>query len=526
MTFISGTITRPRTAIAAARKILSAALALFALAIASMPARAEPVPSLDVAMVCPADLRMKPLEVLERSPQSLLALVYEPLVTLDDERRPQPMLAERWENVGGNIWEFTIRSGVKFHDGRELTAQDAVDTLNAISALAKQGLGLYQQVDSILSTWEVKGTNILRVKAKKPSYSIVYAMTFPILPSGSADYECPPGTGPYRIEFYQPGSQLALSVSDIWWQRAPRVRVVTGRWYKTDADAMSAFQAEDIHVLATRSLQATRYRGIIGSAVTSLQYSTRQLELLLFNNGASKLKTPSVRQAICHAIDKGRLAAAVYQNVVSPTDTIAAPGTWLYNSSAASYGYNPERASRLLESEGWSQRNEAGFLVNADGQPFSLRLFYYDEEGSSLRHDAAFLVKDMLAQVGIDAQITYYQFENGKAKLDNGDYDLFLCAVNFGQTPDPGFLLARSSASNYARYRGNDIAGLLNKLDAAQTPDEYSDAWMNLQKQIGEDPPFMPLYWRGGMLLLRGVYLSARDIREYETLRTFAESNR
>jgi hypothetical protein len=49
---------------------------------------------------------------------------------------------------------------------------------------------------------------------------------------------------------------------------------------------------------------------------------------------------------------------------------------------------------------------------------------------------------------------------------------------------------------------------------------------MDIQDRMGTDQPMLPLYWRGGMLLMRGVYLSARDIREYETLRTFAESNR
>jgi peptide/nickel transport system substrate-binding protein len=495
-------------------------------------------------MVCAADMRLLPLEIVDRSPQSLLGLVYESLVYLDDERNPQPLLAEKWEAVGGSIWEFTLRSGIMFHDGSELTAQDVVATLNAISALAQQGIGLYQQTVSMLADWEAKSTYVVRVKARTPSFATLYSMTFPVLPEGSTTVECPPGTGPYSIDYYQPGSQLLLSVSGTWWQRAPSVRLITGRWYKTDADALAAFQIEAVNVLATRSQQATRYRGIIGSTVTSMQYSTRQLELLLFNNSASKLKDVEMRRAISHAIDRGRLASSVYQNVVTATDTLAMPGSSLYNSNAPAYYYNPDYANRLLDALGYSKRNGEGFRTNEDGTvTLSLRLFYYDEEGSTLRHDAAFLIDNMLAQVGIDVVITYYQFENGKAKLEIGDYDMFLCGINFGMVPDPTFLLARNSETNYTRYRGESvnsgeddeqlsqssqpsIKDLLQQLSNASTQEAFQAVWMDIQDRMGTDQPMLPLYWRGGMLLMRGVYLSARDIREYETLRTFAESNR
>lgn len=503
--------------------LLAALLLLF---FALPAAHASSIYSLSVAMVCAADMKMIPLQVTDRMPASILGLIYEPLVTLDDERAPTPMLAERWDYVGGGQWDITLRQDVSFTNGAKLTAHDVVATLNAISALAQDGQGLYQEAANVLSGWEATSDNVVRLRAKNTSYMILHALNFPILPSGYTESECPPGTGPYRIEYYLAGSQMLLSANEQWWQKPTAIQALTVKWYKTDAEAMNAFQLENVDILSTRSLSATRYRGILSSEITSLQYSTRQLEMVLFNNSSKRLKEVDMRRAVSAAIDKGRIAATVYQNVVSATDTIVMPGTYLYNDDAQKYYYNPEHSNKLLDAMGYTARDESGFRLDAEGNRLALRLFYYDEEGSSFRRQAAFLIDDMLAQVGIDVSITYYLFENGKAKLESGDFDMYLCGFNFGVVPDPSFLVSRGSAMNYARYRSDDVTKLLDALAKSPTREEFAKAWRDLQAKINEDQPFLPLYFRGGMLIMRGGYLTARDIREFETLRTFAEANR
>ncbi|MDR2657214.1 MAG: ABC transporter substrate-binding protein [Oscillospiraceae bacterium] len=513
------------------RRALTLLLALLALAPMAMPrgaAASGGIPSeLNVAMVCSPDLSMNPLSCVERDPQSIMGLVYESLISLDDRRVPQAMLAESWVEIGsGGVWEFTLREGVKFHNGKELTARDVVATLNAISELAIEGRGMFSQTAAMLSDWEAKSEYVVRVRAKQSGYPVLYVMTFPILPEGETKADCPPGTGPYRVDFYQPGNQMLMIANEAWWQRPSAIRMITARWFGTDADALTAFQLEQVDVLMTRSLQATRYRGVIGSTVTSLDYITRQLEVLMYNNSATVLKTPEMRQALSHAIDRSRIAQMVYQNVVTITDTIAMPTSSIYNADAKTYAYNPDAANRMLDALGYSARGADGFRVNADGESLILRLFYYDEQGSTLRHDAAFQIKDMLAQVGVNAKITYYIFDNGKAKLASGDFDLFLCGINFGIVPDPTFLLSTTSESNYARYRSKDIGESLKQLSRAPDETSFRDAWYDIQALMSNDMPLLPLYWRGGILLVRGVYLNARNLREYEVLRTLAESNR
>jgi ABC-type transport system substrate-binding protein len=180
----------------------------------------------------------------------------------------------------------------------------------------------------------------------------------------------------------------------------------------------------------------------------------------------------------------------------------------------------------MLDALGYNQRNAKGFRMDAEGNELTMRLFYYDEPGSTVRHDAAFQVKDMLAQVGVNAIITYYLYENASAKLASGDFDMMLCGINFGLIPDPTFLLSTTSNSNYARYRSGTIGDELKSLSRAASEAAFREAWLNVQSMMANDVPMLPLYWRNGILLTRRIYLNARNLREYELLRSLPESNR
>ncbi|MEG0766918.1 MAG: ABC transporter substrate-binding protein [Clostridia bacterium] len=139
-------------------------------------------------MIAPTDMTLRPLEVMDHDPRSLFSLVYEGLVVLDDDRRPQPGLAESWHEVGdGTTWIFQLRENVFFHDGRSLTAYDVIATLNAIKKLSETdgGVGPYRLVTNMLTAWSADDNRTVRIKTSRPFYGLLYDMTFPILPAAS-----------------------------------------------------------------------------------------------------------------------------------------------------------------------------------------------------------------------------------------------------------------------------------------------------------------------------------------------------
>ena len=90
-----------------------------------------------VGMVMPENELLHPLTATNRDLVSVLGLVYESLVKLDDNQQPVAELAESWEvQDGGKTWVFHIRDNVFFHDGRRLTAYDVKATMDVIKQLA------------------------------------------------------------------------------------------------------------------------------------------------------------------------------------------------------------------------------------------------------------------------------------------------------------------------------------------------------------------------------------------------------
>lgn len=512
---------------------------LLSLALALTPvlgsAQSFEVPtSMRVALISPPDLDLYPLRLMDRDMVSLLGLVYESLIVLDDSRQPVEGLgvAESWEQFDSRTWDFTIRQGVTFHDGLELTAYDIAATMDAIKRIAEDETladnekGLYTNLVNICSSWSAQSAYQLRITTAYPFYGVLYALTFPILQAQSVMNPSPPGTGPYRILSYMPGEEVWLGGVENWYAGAPHVKEIVGRFYTTAEDAMLAYEAEDVDIVMTRSLGALRYRGTASSRANSYDYSTQQLECLIINNGQRNpnLGERDMREAIVRAINTQKLITNIYQGMVSTTTTIQSPKSWLNDESLEPYGYNPDRSREILDALGWNNFNDQGQRIRrtetGETKLLEVRLNYYDESGNSLRKEAANEIAQMLRAVGFRVRVGSYTFENAAQKLSSGDFDLFLCAYNFDTVPDPNFVLLSTGRGNYARFRNEDMTALCQALRKASTATEFKAIWDDIQALMLEEIAFLPLYWRNGIILTRYAYSNIRDIREFELLRS------
>ena len=106
--------------------------------------------SLIVGMISTRTTEIRPLTPQERDIVSLYGVVYESLVTVDDNGLPQPLLAESWtESGGGQTWTFTLRENITFSDGTPLTAQDVVASGQYILNLARASTAAFTATSAI-----------------------------------------------------------------------------------------------------------------------------------------------------------------------------------------------------------------------------------------------------------------------------------------------------------------------------------------------------------------------------------------
>ncbi len=491
--------------------------------------------SLTVGIQSTRTLLIDPLEPIERDMLSVYRLVYESLISIDDDYMPQPLLAESWEESGdGRTWTFHIRTGATFSDGSPLTAQDVVATANYIIERAKDETaatkGYYSNLDYFVSriTASDERTVVVRTPGNRAYYGILYAMTFPVLKQSELGQTDPTGSGPYIISGFEPGRYLYLDANVNWWKATPKVSEINFSLYDTQTAVMESYEYGRVNTIFTRATAAAQYSS--GQNSLTLSYRTNQIEVLLMNQSYSKLKSANVRLAIRHAIDPGYILSNIYLNMGTRTNLPAIPGTWTYDADLdAMFTYDPELSRRLLAEDGWADSNEDGILdkLGEDGKliEMTLRLLVYEEPDNDVRFEAATYIRNQLAQIGIDAQIvttTYSGSEDNPGALERlkaGSFHLALCAYALDPCPDPGFCLIGGNTYNYSRYRSQAMTDLCNELRACYTHHSYRDKLMQIERLFAEDCPFVCLYFRGGAVLTRYMYTTVRDVRELELLR-------
>ncbi len=507
---------------------------LLALLLLCTPAFASEMDdNLTVGMISVRSHFLNPLLTLERDIQSATGLVYESLVTINENYDIEPCLAESWETADMKSWAFTLKKDVTFHDGTPLTAYDVAATITEILRLAKEegveNRGPYASLKFLIKSATANNANTLIIQSQRPCYGFLYALTFPVLKQDQVHVENPVGSGPYKIDSFSPTDYLYMSAYKDYRAKLPLVKNINVLFYKTNQDLTSAFELNQVDAVVTRAITAGQYNA--GISIANLPYRTSQLETLLFNLKAPELEDVRVRKAIRHAINVDELVHSAYFGMAERTNTPLPSNTWMHydkttEEGANVYTYDVEKAKALLKEAGWEDSDGDGTLDrvnNGKKQDLKLRFVVYEEAENSVRVQAAQLISSMLKQVGIKAPVTITSFTNVKSKLEAVNFDLALASFQMDPVPDPGFMLIGPNVANYGRYKSETMNDYFKELRKAQTKDSYMDYLWKIQDQFGRDCPFMCLYYREGAILSRKVFTNERNIKEPNVLKGINE---
>jgi ABC-type transport system substrate-binding protein len=483
-------------------KRLTLLLLISVLLLGLMPARGEGADmsrgDLTIGYLAASGARINPFFCTERDMLSINALVFESLFELDENMKPQGVLADDWAQ-DGKTWVIRIRSGISCHNGIELVAQDVVDSYNAFLSAGEKNP--YRGRLSLISSMAATDSFEVTVTGKYPGMITLYALTFPVVQRGSILSDLPMGSGPYWYVGQIPDQAVRLEANPFWWKKQPEVRSIVFRHYWDVADELSALQSGEIDLFQTRSTSAALTKKL--SYATSLDYATTTYEMLAPNLGGL-LEDLRLRRAVMYAIDYNTLISNVYLDMAQQCEVPIQPGSWLYESRSAVYQYSPERALGDLYAAGWADQTGTGLLSKVeDGmlRYITLEIITYNDAASNVRGNAAEQIAKNLRAVGIDASATILTKDELSKRLKRKDFDLALLAVNLSETPNLVPLLAKDGAVNYADVNAEALNNLLIQTLSAATEAEIKGAFSDLQLHLVENLPIMGLCFRTGMAL-------------------------
>jgi peptide/nickel transport system substrate-binding protein len=293
--------------------------------------------------------------------------VYEPLVMFDQKGEIHPWLAESWTpNANSTEWTFKIRRGVKFHDGKELTANDVVwsakHIMNPTNGAAGQGQLSSNVRDAVaLDNYTVKfiapGPRGLLPEILADTQTLHIAPKESLAPGqqkmigGSP----PPGTGPFKFKAWIPGQEYEVVRNDNYWGGAPYLDGIRFRVIIESTSRAAAIQAGDLDV--TERLGPSFVQRIKGGQLKGLQYVSigmAGIKQLVLNTQLAPTSDPRVRKAIALSLDKDAIMKEATFGFGIPVLTWAPAGTDWETSTNFNWKRNIEEAKRLLKEAGYS----------------------------------------------------------------------------------------------------------------------------------------------------------------------------
>ena len=258
-----------------------------------------------------------------------LSLIGDTLVKLDPLDRPQPALAVAWQtDPGGRRWQFTLRRGVKFHDGSAASAAAIAQILGALH-----------------SNWMVRASaDSVSIESDAPMPSLLAELALPrnLLLKRNAS-GVPIGTGAFVAAGWQPGKFLKLAANDESWAGRPFVDAVEIEFGRSLRDQAIALELDKADVIEAAPQAAAASQRRSPSTTSSLPV---ELLALVFS-ASSKAQDPRLREALALAIDRKPIQSVLLKGAGEPAASILP--NWMTGYSAVfSAQPNPQRSRILL----------------------------------------------------------------------------------------------------------------------------------------------------------------------------------
>ena len=333
--------------------------------------------------------------------REVLFNIFEGLLKPDPDGNLIPALAEAFSvNDTADEYSYTLREGVRFHNGNEVTVGDVVYSLSRAAGL-ETGEPLVAELAGVVAV-EASGERGVIIKLAAPDVEFNAKMTVAIIPEGSDPSSELVGTGPFRFVSRRAQEEIVLERFDDYWGQVAQCAKIT---LKVIPDAQTM-------VLSLRSGAVDLATHMTASQIAELKElkilsgSSNVIQALYLNNDFEPFRDARVRQALCYAIDKQAVIDLAFDGYGTPigSSMISSMGKYVVEDLADYYKPDLEKAKSLLR--------EAG----AEGLSFTITV----PSNFQAHVDTAQVLVDQLKAAGVDAKIEQVEWATWLKEIYQG----------------------------------------------------------------------------------------------------------
>ncbi|RDI61797.1 ABC transporter substrate-binding protein [Microvirga subterranea] len=408
--------------------------------------------------------------------------IYEGLTAVDKDLKVVPSLAESWAvSPDGKTYTFKLRSGVKFHDGSAMEAEDVISTIKRVQS-KEIASPLASRLAAIESANAVDPQTV-ELKLKEPSAPLLSSLaTIAIVPSSVETnkdvlQKQPVGTGPFKFQEWQSNGFILLSKNDSYWQQGlPKLTGLKFNIVPESATRQVGLTNGQYALLpnidAATALQLKGKPGVKLSETLELAYT-----LVGMNVSKPPFDNAKVREAVNYAINRQEIVDAALFGAGVPGGPLSpALKSWALDvKQFPCYAHDPAKAQALLKESGVSL-------------PITVSMNVLPRQDVK---DIAQVVQEQLNRVGFKVELKNQ--EQGQFIQDwrNSNFDMF-ASINAG-SPDPDEYFYRTfrtgGSTNVFKYSDTEIDQLLDSARTMQDQAARKTAYDQVQKKLACSGP-------------------------------------
>lgn len=489
-------------------KYLAAGLAMLG-AIATAEAQVAPRNTLVLLRQIDAD-RYDPPRSTARSAGEAVYMMSDTLVALDwDMKTIRPLLAESWTvSPDGKLYTFKLRQDVTFCDGKKMTADDVVYSINrwidpATRSPVRWRAGKVKEIRAV-------DTYTVEYELEEPFSELLYQLTLffgSIVDKATVEklgdnfgVQGFNGTGPYCWVSWTPRQELVLQKHprynwgpSLYSNPSPQVDRVIWRIIPEDNTRLAALQTGQGD--ATQYIPLFALDGLrrIPTVKLSNQPSYFWDFFMGFKVDKPVMNDPAIRRAINMAVDREAIVKAFFFGHAAPASGYVNPAVLDGDAEHERMmpPYDPAAANKLLDEAGWTRGSDG---IRAKGGQRASFLLYGINSSEWTRMSEA--IQADLRRIGIELRIQLFDATVAWGKLATQEFDAFVMSYPYVTATDAMalyFSSANRPTPNRMNWNNADTDRWLTEAKGATDPEARKTAMANVQRQMAQENVWLPL---------------------------------
>lgn len=437
----------------------------------------EPVKGGEITVGIAQDLddSLDPHQTVAAGTREVLFNIFEGLVKPNSDGEMIPAVAEKYElSEDGTTYTFTLREGVKFHNGQTVTAEDVVYSINRCAAVPEGQEKPLVAAFSAVKSVEALDEKTVAVTIAQRDLEFISYMTAAIIP---ADYEnqdtAPVGTGPFKFVSRTPQQDFVMERFEDYWGAPAWLDKVT---YKIceNADALVMnLNGGSIDLCAhLTSAQASQ----LNQSFQVLEGTMNLVQAIYLNNQAKPFDNQLVRQALCYAIDRQGIMDMVADGHGTAVGSSIYPAFTKYflPELVDKYPHDVAKAKELLAQAGYPDGFDMTISVPNNYQPHM---------------DTAEVVAEQLREAGINVTIQPVEWSTWLDTIYNGrQFQATVVGVDAANMTARAMLERFTSdyAKNFINYNNPAYDALFQQAINATDEDTQTDLYKQMETMLAD----------------------------------------